>query len=102
MTDTRVNHTELMNAPCCDSRIWPSAFASDAYVSDGRLVASTDKPMTAEPTQHRARRMLGEQVTFKRGHDDGSYLEWLTPRPRSPGDPAPRAHRTDDRRQAHP
>lgn len=49
-------------------------------MSDGRLVASTDKPMTAEPAQHRARRMLGEQVTFKRGHDDGSYLEWLTPR----------------------
>jgi len=34
---------------------------------DGRLVASSDDPMTAELAQHWARRMLGEHVTFELG-----------------------------------
>jgi hypothetical protein len=40
---------------------------------DGRLVASTDDPMTADLAQHWTRRILGEHVTFQPGHASGGY-----------------------------
>ncbi len=40
---------------------------------DAATVACTDEPMTDDHAQHWARRMLGEHVTFERGHRDGGY-----------------------------
>lgn len=73
LIDTRTYRTELMDAAVLRFADLAGHRYQWGLCVDSHLVAGTTEPMTAELAQDWARRVLGEGVTFERGHDSGGY-----------------------------